>query len=82
MVEVAPVQSGQQAKFHHDLEAVADPEHQFLGIDESLQVVAHPVANTLGQDLSGTHVIAVGESADEHHAGIIVECGTVGPSRS
>ncbi len=67
------VEKRQEAHLDHDLKAVADPDDEIAGGDELFDVLAEPLAKTVGDDLSRGDVVAEGESAGDREDVVLVE---------
>src|SRR3990170_1151700 len=71
-----PLETGEEARLHEHLEAVAHAKHRLARLDELDEVHRELRPNPCGEDRPRAHVVAGGEAAGHHEDVVLLEAST------
>ena len=72
-VRIAVRQGREESGFYQDLETVADPKDELVGVDEFLDRSAEVMNQLIGEDNAGGDIVAITESAGDREDLIVGE---------
>lgn len=75
LLEIFSVKARQQPQFHHNLKTVAHAHDEPPVRQKTLQRLAQPMPQPRGEHMARRHMVAEGESANEHQRGVVLQAG-------